>query len=60
MDEYWNNCTCIKSLFDILVITCEDEMVNTSTNSMKWTVIFLTLYSFIGSYIFIFVNNHSR
>ena len=34
IDEYLNNCTCMKSIFD-LVITCEDEAVNTSTNSFN-------------------------
>ena len=32
MDEYWNNYYSIKSNVDNLVITCEDEMLNTSVN----------------------------
>lgn len=32
--QHLNNCDCIKSVFDNLVITCEIKIVNTSTNSL--------------------------
>lgn len=28
MDEYLNNCTCIKYAVDNLIVTCENYMVN--------------------------------
>ena len=29
-----NNCTCKESIFDKLVLTCEDEVVNTSETAL--------------------------
>ena len=33
IDEYLNDCICMKSVFDKLVVICKGDMVNTSTNS---------------------------
>ena len=33
INENSNHCICMKSLSDGLVITCKDEMLNTSTKS---------------------------
>lgn len=39
IDECLNNCTCMKSVFYNLVITCEDKRVNASTGLFDKKVI---------------------
>ena len=31
--KYLNDCICMKSVFDNLVVICKDDMVNIPTNS---------------------------
>lgn len=34
-NEYWNACTCIKRVSEDLVVTCDDDTLNRSTNSFN-------------------------
>ena len=38
INENSNHCICMKSVFDNLVITCKDEILNTLTNSFDINV----------------------
>ena len=54
-NEYWNACTCIKRVSDNLVVTCEYDMLNTSTNSFnKKTTSKVDYYFFLTILVDIF------
>ena len=48
-DEYLHNYTFIKSTSNYLVITCEDDTVNTSSNSSEGKVTYKKNYYFLNT-----------
>ena len=49
INEYSCNRTCVKSVSENLMITCEYDMVNTSTNSFNNKVTAKLNYYFLGT-----------
>ena len=59
IDKCLNNSACLEGVFDNLVITCEEEMVNSApnsfnekvTNKMNW---YFYCHCFVSSYFILF------